>query len=48
MIGWVYEDINNGAHRCGFATEHEVYEGSVVRSFVELDRVEGRFYAGSG
>ncbi len=37
---FVYEDINNGVYRCGFATEQAAYERAFGRLFTALDRVE--------
>ena len=36
----IYENINNGVYRCGFATSQEAYEKAFDRLFVELDKVE--------
>jgi len=38
----IYENINNGVYRCGFATTQEAYEQAYDRLFEELDLVEER------
>jgi len=44
----VYEDVNNGVYRCGFAGEEAAYERAYQRLFDRLDwlseRLEGRRY----
>lgn len=37
----VYENINNGVYRCGFATGQKAYEQAYVRLFASLEKVEG-------
>lgn len=48
----IYDSINNGVYRCGFATSQQVYESAFDRLFNELERVEQclsqqRYLAGS-
>jgi putative glutathione S-transferase len=37
---WIYDRINNGVYRCGFAKSPEAYQDAVVQLFVALERVE--------
>lgn len=42
LSGWIYENINNGVYRAGFATRQEVYERACKRLFAALDDMEKR------
>lgn len=40
MNGWVYETVNNGVYKTGFATTQQAYEKSLYPLFESLDRLE--------
>jgi putative glutathione S-transferase len=39
---FVYDNINNGVYRCGFATQQRAYEAAFERLFSALDLLEAR------
>ena len=41
----IYESVNNGVYRAGFATVQREYEAAAFRLFEELDRLEARLGA---
>ncbi|RDX51770.1 glutathione S-transferase [Lentinus brumalis] len=40
LNGWVYETVNNGVYRSGFARSQQAYEEAVYKLFDSLDRLE--------
>ncbi|MFQ6537428.1 MULTISPECIES: glutathione S-transferase family protein [Aphanothece] len=42
LNAWIYETVNNGVYRCGFATTQEAYEEALRPLFATLDALEER------
>ncbi len=42
LNAFIYENVNDGVYRAGFATSQRVYERAVRRLFDALDQLEGR------
>jgi len=40
LDSWIYNDINNGVYRCGFAKTQEAYEEAYFKLFESLERAE--------
>ena len=40
VMAAIYEDVNNGVYRCGFAGSQEAYDEAFERLFARLDRLE--------
>ncbi len=38
----IYETVNNGVYKCGFATSQEAYEEALIPLFATLDNLEAR------
>lgn len=40
LNGWIYDTVNNGVYKAGFATSQDAYDEAVKRLFISLDRLE--------
>lgn len=40
LNGWIYDTVNNGVYKCGFATTQEAYEEALTPLFASLDELE--------
>jgi glutathionyl-hydroquinone reductase len=45
---WIYDGLNNGVYKAGFATSQDAYDRAVAGVFATLDRVEAVLKAGPG
>jgi glutathionyl-hydroquinone reductase len=45
LNAWIYETLNDGVYRAGFATAQRAYEGAAFRVFETLDELESRLDA---
>ena len=50
LNGWIYDNVNNGVYKAGFATSQEAYDAveKVFRSLARLEQISGqhRFLTG--
>ncbi len=40
LNGWIYDNVNNGVYKAGFATSQEAYDDAVEKVFQSLARLE--------
>lgn len=45
---WIYDNINNGVYKCGFATTQQAYEKAIIPLFDSLDRIEKHLATSEG
>lgn len=46
LNAWLYQELNNGVYRAGFASTQEAYEEAYAEVFTALDELEARFSDG--
>lgn len=42
---WIYNDVNNGVYKAGFATTQDAYEKAMSTLFSSLDRIERHLFS---
>ncbi|MGK3394292.1 hypothetical protein ACSLO7_31580, partial [Klebsiella pneumoniae] len=40
LNGWIYDNVNNGVYKAGFATSQQAYDEAVDAVFTSLERLE--------
>lgn len=40
LNGWIYDNVNNGVYKAGFATSQQAYDEAVDGVFTSLERLE--------
>lgn len=40
LNGWIYDTVNNGVYKAGFATSQKAYDDAATQLFASLDRLE--------
>lgn len=40
LNGWIYDNVNNGVYKAGFATSQQAYDEAVEKVFTALARLE--------
>ena len=46
LDAWIYEEINNGVYKCGFAKSQEAYDEAIKVLETALDKVEAHLSDG--
>ena len=37
---WIYDNINNGVYRCGFASSQQAYDEAIDKFVTHMDKLE--------